>query len=160
MPKLGDGNELHDTLRMMTAGIPSVGDTIGRGRLVSIHVVTGSGWHNLTTSYTAIPDCTLTVTPTVNELVIVQFNYRLYCNGGTAPCNANDNTRCRLYLNGSGLGYVELAAPGAIGEFWGSLAESFSLIAGTAYTIDLRAVNLSGNRGQATGSFSLMRFVA
>ena len=129
-----------------------------QAQMVDYTLVDGTTWLNLTTGQQVLTGCTLTFTPSLAETVLVWFTLRLNCAGGTAVCNAGDLVRSFVYVNGVAQGGgVELMAPGANGEFAGTHFKKLSLSSGTAYTIDVRAANLTGNRGQGVGHMMVLR---
>lgn len=129
-----------------------------QAQIVDYTQVDASAWIALTTAYQVLTGCTVTFTPTINETVMLWMTFRLQCNAGTAICNANDTVRALIHINAVVQnGGVELGAPGGTGIISGSMVKKFSLTANTAYTIDMRATNLAGNRGAGIGNFMMLR---
>ena len=159
------GNNVGTATGAAAGEVKASGDVFALGKAKGLQaqiadytIVDGSAWVNLSTSVQILTGCTTTFTPTINETVIVWMSYRLNCGAGSAACNAGDNSRAYLFLNAVQQGGgVEILAPGGVGVLWGTYYKKLSLSANTAYTLDLRASNLTGNRGQGLGNFMLLR---
>lgn len=111
---------------------------------------------DLSTTLTDVAGMTTgSFTPTVNEYALVDIGVVFNDSTGTAACNAADILVCYLNVTTAGVPADQAdravhIAPGNAGAFQGVRVYKISLTAGTAYTINARARNVTGNRGRVT----------